>query len=240
MTATTDLVPETISTPSTPVPTIPETPQNTGLEKGPTLYAKIAELGLVRKLTEIALAQTKVPNTLREDAAQEIHLAWLSYTADTSLQVGQIASYANMIAHHACLRVRRELGLPVRLPGSAFRKKSDGNMHVDLRRFVDPLSWDEITERLVSRQENQQDDPEGWEHLIVGGGDQQAVESMGLEESERIQAIYAEMTQRQRIIVEHLRNGAGLEELPELTGLSVSSLQREISGLRKKFPQTGK
>lgn len=201
-------------------------------ESRPVLYDKIAEMGLVRKLTDIALAQTKVPISLREDAAQEIHLAWASYRADTRLKPGQIASYANQIAHHACLRIRRELGLPVRLPGSAFRRKPDGNTQVDLRRFVDPLSWDEITERVVGRQESQQGSEEGWEHLVsYDGRDPDA--SLTREEEQRVQEICARMTPRQQEILIALRQGHEFSELPELLGLSSSLVQRELTALRR-------
>ncbi|MHB1666158.1 hypothetical protein [Thiomonas sp.] len=175
-----------------------------------------------------------MPYGLREDAAQEIHASWYSYTADTDLSNGQIASYANMIAHHACLRIRRELGLPVRLPGSAFRRKEDGNTSVDLRRFVDPLSWDEITERLVGRQESAKDAAEGWEHLLAYDGEDPDSQ-LSLEDTERVQEVCAGMTERQRAIIGHLRRGAAFDELPELLGASASALQREIAALRKQF-----
>lgn len=200
----------------------------------PILYSKIAEMGLVRKLTDIALAQTRVPASLRDDAAQEIHLAWASYRADTRLKPGQIASYANRIAHHACLRIRRELGLPVRLPGSAFRRKADGNTQVDLRRFSDPLSWDEITERVVGRQESQQDSDEGWEHLISYDGTNPD-QDLSHEDEQRVQDIYSRLSPRQREILVALRQGHEFSELPEVLDLSASLVQREITTLRRTF-----
>lgn len=203
-------------------------------DERPLLFDKISELGLTRKLTEIALAQTKVPPSLREDATQEIHLAWATYRADISLKPGQIASYANRIAHHACLRVRRELGLPVRLPGSAFRRKENGDIQVDLRRFVDPLSWDEIAERVVGRQDNPGADPEGWEHLIsYDGTDPDA--ALSREDEQRVQELYDRMSPRQREVIDALRCGLAFNELAEHFGLSSSLIQRELSAIRKTF-----
>lgn len=216
-----------------PEPPLPE-PVTESEEERPLLYEKIAEMGLVRKLTDIALAQTKVPSSLREDAEQEIHLAWTSYRADTRLKPGQIAAYANRIAHHACLRIRRELGLPVRLPGSAFRRKADGNTQVDLRRFVDPLSWDEITERVVGRQESQQASEEGWEHLVSYDG-KDPDQDLSLEDEQRVQAVYEKVTPRQRAVLIALRQGHEFAELPELLEISASLLQRELTALRRTF-----
>jgi len=209
-------------------------PANDPEDTRPLLYSKIAEMGLIRKLTDIALAQTRVPASLREDATQEIHLAWASYRADTSLKPGQIASYANRIAHHACLRVRRELGLPVRLPGSAFRRKPDGNTQVDLRRFGDPLSWDEITERVVGRQESLRDSDEGWEHLVSYDGSDPD-RDLSHEDEQRVQAVYAQLTPRQQNILTALRQGYEFSELPDLLQLSASLVQREITALRRTF-----
>lgn len=200
----------------------------------PLLFNKISELGLTRKLTEIALAQTKVPPSLRDDATQEIHLAWATYRADISLKPGQIASYANRIAHHACLRIRRELGLPVRLPGSAFRRKENGDIQVDLRRFVDPLSWDEIAERVVGRQDGSGTDPEGWEHLVsYDGSDPDA--TLSREDEQRVQGAYDRLTPRQQDIVSALRHGFDFSELAEHFDLSESLVQRELSAIRKLF-----
>jgi len=206
--------------------------------ESPTLFESISKLGLTTKLTNIALAETKVPMSLREDARQEIHMAWFTYRTDTRLTEGQIASYANMIAHHACLRIRRELGLPVRLPGSAFRKKADGNIKVDLRRFVDPLSWDEITERLVGRQESgEESHDDDWEQVLLPNesDDSMSEPTVSHEMQQHIDTIYGDLTKRQQEILERLRQGASFGDLPELLGLSTSLVQRELSALRKKY-----
>ena len=100
---------------------------------------------LHQKIMEIAMTQMHVPAELREDAAQDIRLMWLETKPDISkYQLGQIASYAHRIARHASLRLRRELGSPVRLPGSAFRKRKDGSSYVTPGVLAAPLEWSEI------------------------------------------------------------------------------------------------
>jgi DNA-directed RNA polymerase specialized sigma24 family protein len=57
---------------------------------------------------------------------------------------GQIAAYAHRIASHASLRLRRELGSSVRLPGSAFRKRKDGSSYVTPGVLAAALDWSEL------------------------------------------------------------------------------------------------
>jgi hypothetical protein len=100
---------------------------------------------LDKKIIDIALAQCQVPRDLRDDAAQEIRLVWSTLKPDTKrFKPGQIASYAHRIASHASLRLRRELGSSVRLPGSAFRKRKDGSSYVTPGVLAMPLDWNEL------------------------------------------------------------------------------------------------
>lgn len=108
-------------------------------------YLASCQPALDKKIVDIAVAQTKVPRDLREDAAQEIRLVWATLKPDTErFKPGQIASYAHRIAMHAALRLRRELGSSVRLPGSAFRKRKDGSSYVTPGVLSVALDWDEL------------------------------------------------------------------------------------------------
>lgn len=102
---------------------------------------------LAQKIIDIAMSQTNLPPRLRDDAAQDIRIMWMSRTPDVvRFEQSQIASYAHQIAKHAALRCRRELGSAVRLPGSAFRKRKDGSTYVQPGTIARPLDWDEMDE----------------------------------------------------------------------------------------------
>jgi DNA-directed RNA polymerase specialized sigma24 family protein len=100
---------------------------------------------LTKKLIDIACSQTQVPPELRDDAAQEISIQWSTTKPDCrQFKPGQVASYAHRMARHTALRLRRELGSSVRLPGSAFRKRKDGSSYVTPGALAAPLSWNEL------------------------------------------------------------------------------------------------
>jgi len=108
-------------------------------------YLASCQPPLDKKIIDIALAQTQTPRDLRDDAAQEIRLVWSTLRPDVKrFKPGQIASYAHRIATHASLRLRRELGSTVRLPGSAFRKRKDGSSYVSPGVLSMPLDWNEL------------------------------------------------------------------------------------------------
>jgi hypothetical protein len=97
------------------------------------------------KLIDIAIAQTQTPHALRDDAAQDIRIMWSAYKPDTKrFKPGQIASYAHYIAKQTCWRLRRLLGGPVCLPGSAFRKRKDGSSYVTPGLLSVPLDWHDL------------------------------------------------------------------------------------------------
>lgn len=114
-----------------------------------TLHAKLAEIKLDTKLIEIALSKGGVPTSLRDDVSQEINIAWLAPIVNESLSEGEIASYAYRIAITTALRVRRDFGGPVRLPGSAFRKRKDGSTYVQPGHLAAPLQWEEMSDTLM-------------------------------------------------------------------------------------------
>lgn len=108
-------------------------------------YLASCDPPLDKKIIDIAMAQTQVPRDLREDAGQEIRMMWATMKPDTKkFKPGQIASYAHRIAMHAALRLRREIGSSVRLPGSAFRKRKDGSSYVTPGVLSVALDWNEL------------------------------------------------------------------------------------------------
>ena len=96
---------------------------------------------LDRKLVDIALAETHTPPTLKEEATQEILLSWYKETALPKFNFSETASYAHKIAKTAALRIRRELGAAVRIPGSAFQP--DGRVHLSPGLLAAPLELSE-------------------------------------------------------------------------------------------------
>lgn len=122
-----------------------QTPVATPLVENLLQYLERTELA--QKIIDIAMSQTNLPPRLRDDAAQDIRIMWMSRTPDVvRFEQSQIASYAHQIAKHAALRCRRELGSAVRLPGSAFRKRKDGSTYVQPGTIARPLDWDEMDE----------------------------------------------------------------------------------------------
>jgi DNA-directed RNA polymerase specialized sigma24 family protein len=100
---------------------------------------------LTKKIIDIACSQMQVPPELKNDASQEISIQWALATPDCrQYKPGQVAAYAHRMARHAALRLRRDLGSSVRLPGSAFRKRKDGTTYVTPGALAAPLSWNDL------------------------------------------------------------------------------------------------
>jgi hypothetical protein len=96
-------------------------------------------------IIKIALSQTNVPDYLRDDAAQEIRILWMRIYPDVEkFKLGQILSYAHRMARNAALKLRRDMGSSVRLPGSAFRARPDGSSYVTPGVLAAPLSWSDV------------------------------------------------------------------------------------------------
>lgn len=115
--------------------------------KAENLLDYLERVQLAQKIIDISVSQTNLPQRLKDDAAQEIRIMWMSRIPDQKrFEQAQIASYAHRIAKHAALRCRRELGSAVRLPGSAFRKRKDGTTYVQPGTIARPLDWDEMDE----------------------------------------------------------------------------------------------
>lgn len=99
---------------------------------------------MAERLVGIALAAYNAPRQLRDEIAQEIRIAWVVRKPNYKYEPAQIAAYAYRIAYHITLKAWREMGSPVRLPGSAFRKRSDGSTYVTPGLLAAPLDWAEM------------------------------------------------------------------------------------------------
>lgn len=111
------------------------------------LYAYLAACTppMAERLIDIALKSYHAPYHLRDEFSQEIRASWAAKAPDLErFKPAQIAAYAYRIAYHVVLKSWRELGSPVRLPGSAFRKRADGSTYITPGTIAAPLDWTEL------------------------------------------------------------------------------------------------
>lgn len=196
---------------------------------------------LDKKIIDIACSQNGVPTDLKDDAAQEIRMMWSGLKPDTSTyKPGQIAAYAHRMAGHAALRLRRELGSSVRLPGSAFRKRKDGSSYVSPGVLAQALDWNDL---------------EGW-YQSDGGGDMPGANAAELEglgylfeepapegaaaeedpediaRNERMAILTerkADLSERQFSIMRSLIEGSNYEEVMAEHNIKKGVLMREVA-----------
>jgi hypothetical protein len=198
------------------------------------LYAKLVEMGLSQKLVNIAVAQMRVPHDLVPDAAQEIRMAWLKARVKPEFSFGEVASYGHYIARHACLRARRDLGSPVRLPGSAFRRRKDGTASVTPGVLARPLDWNDIEER-VRLEEEWCDDVEKLEELAMA----EDADTWQAISEERESELKAALTPRQWLLLEALLAGKSVGGLSLELGIKPSTLTRQLSAMRARLKAAG-
>jgi hypothetical protein len=196
---------------------------------------------LDKKIIDIACSQSLVPDELRKDASQEIALMWSQMTPDTArYKPGQIAAYAHQMARHAALRVRRELGASVRLPGSAFRKRKDGSSYVTPGVLSSALDWnelenwfqtDDLTEGGMSPHFGS--DMPGMtsfmEEEATTADDEFSEEAMRTERLELVTSKSDVLTERQRAIIQALVEGAKFEEIMAEQNIKKGVLMRELA-----------
>ena len=133
-----------------PIGDIESLPQMSDAVVGPkvSLFERLEQLrpGLRAKILAYSLRGSRklgvppIPESLHEDVTQEISLAWAKIRANMDYGEGRTASFAHRIAWQTGLKVWRELGSAAKLPGNAFRKKSDGSTYVDIGAIAVPLS----------------------------------------------------------------------------------------------------
>lgn len=205
-------------------------------------YLRTCQPPLDKKIIDIACSQSNVPGDLKDDAAQEISLMWSQMRPDTDkYKPGQIASYAHQMARHAALRLRREIGSSVRLPGSAFRKRKDGSSYVTPGVLAQALDWneleswfqtDELPEGLASMSSISMD-LEGVMQMLEEDG-QIAVEEdqdelSRVERMELLDTHKEELSTRQFAIMRSLIEGANYEEVMAEHNIKKGVLMREVA-----------
>lgn len=205
-------------------------------------YLSRCKPALDRKIVDIALAQTGVPPELKADAAQEIYVMWSQIKPDTTrFKPGQIASYAHRMAKHAALRLRREIGSSVRLPGSAFRKRADGSSYVTPGVLANPLSWEDLeswmnTDELVDSAVSG-----AHSHIVVhlqemadevhpgGGTDPEDEEAVTNERLAMLEQYRCQLSERQYRIISGLVSGKSYDEIQTELNIKRGVLLREVA-----------
>lgn len=113
-----------------------------------SIYSKLVEYGLLRKVTDIVLAKVKIPWNLRDDAAQAVHFKWCTIPAKGEYQKSQLAFYAYKSGQHAALAERRMLGAVCVLPGALFREGKKSTFMETIGAAVNPMDVDEYKDSM--------------------------------------------------------------------------------------------
>ena len=192
-----------------------------------TVYEAIVDFGLERKLIDISVSKAQVPNNLYDDAAQEIRITWMGLPCKESLSMGEIASYAHRVAFHTALKLRRDMGGAVRLPGSAFRKKKDGTTYVQPGHLAAPVPWDDLAEVLET-----EDDKEEVSELRKGVSLLEILDERCSQEG--IEG-YTPLTAKQKRMLELLRSGCSFDQIEETMGVRRSTIHRNIREVMKRI-----
>lgn len=202
-------------------------------------YLRKCQPPLDKKIIDIACSQSGVPLELKDDAAQEISVMWSQMKPDTKkYKPGQIASYAHQMARHAALRLRRELGSSVRLPGSAFRKRKDGSSYVTPGVLAAALDWNELETWLQVDDRSLDAGAIGISQDLSGALTEEDPSLVAAEDSEaqaraerldRLDAHKDDLTPRQYNVMRALIEGATYDEVMTECGIKKGVLMREIA-----------
>jgi len=205
-------------------------------------YLRQCQPPLDKKIIDIACSQCQVPMDMKNDAAQEISLMWSQMKPDTKkFKPGQIASYAHQMARHAALRLRREIGSSVRLPGSAFRKRKDGSSYVTPGVLAQALDWNELESWFQTDEGGGESggmsmlsmDMEGVVQMLEEEGkvtaEEDADEATRVERVEILESHKEELSTRQFSIMRSLIEGANYEEVMAEHQIKKGVLMREVA-----------
>lgn len=113
-----------------------------------SIYAKLQEFGLLRKVTDIVMAKVAIPWHLRQDATQEVHVTWAALKAKPHFEKNQVARYAYISGQHAALKLRRTIGAVVAIPGALFRTGRDTAFMEAIGAAVNPKDVDDYRDSL--------------------------------------------------------------------------------------------
>ncbi|BAZ92641.1 response regulator [Thiohalobacter thiocyanaticus] len=198
------------------------------------LYEHVCACGLEQKLIRLAVAKAGLSHSLWDDAAQEIRIAWLGAEASADYSMGETASYAHRIAFTTALKLRRDLGGAVRLPGSAFRFRSDGTQYAKPGHLAAPIVWDALPEELQIDESILSNDDDG----MPWYGVREAIcsEHLGpIDHNEAVVAIRTALTRRQRRLIELLSEGRTFTQIEYTLGIAHNSLMRNFRIIREKL-----
>jgi len=113
-----------------------------------SVYQRLVDYGLLRKITDIVMAKVAIPWHLRADATQEVHVAWAMLKAKPEFQRNQLAHYAYISGQHAALKLRRTIGAVVAIPGALFRTGRDTAFMEAIGAAVNPKDVDDYKDSL--------------------------------------------------------------------------------------------
>lgn len=113
-----------------------------------SVYQRLVDYGLLRKITDIVMAKVAIPWHLRADATQEVHVAWTMLKAKPEFQRNQLAHYAYISGQHAALKLRRTIGAVVTIPGALFRTGRDTAFMEAIGAAVNPKDVDDYKDSL--------------------------------------------------------------------------------------------
>lgn len=139
-------VPSKRGRPKAPVEAFPASKDENGL--GLTVYQRLVDYGLLRKLTDIVLAKVAIPWHLRADAAQEVHVYWASLKVKPEYKRDQLGFYAYLSGQHAALKLRRTIGAVVTIPGALFRTGRESAFMEAIGAAVNPKDVEDYKDSL--------------------------------------------------------------------------------------------
>ena len=113
-----------------------------------SVYQRLVDYGLLRKITDIVMAKVAIPWHLRADATQEVHVAWAMLKAKPEFQRNQLAHYAYISGQHAALKLRRTIGAVVAIPGALFRTGRDTAFMEAIGAAVNPKDVEDYKDSL--------------------------------------------------------------------------------------------
>ncbi|KVP96545.1 hypothetical protein WJ96_04785 [Burkholderia ubonensis] len=122
-----------------------------------SVYQRLADYGLLRKITDIVMAKVAIPWHLRADATQEVHATWATLTAKPEFQRNQLARYAYISGQHAALKLRRTIGAVVAIPGALFRTGRDTAFMEAIGAAVNPKDVEDYKDSLELSTEPMED-----------------------------------------------------------------------------------
>lgn len=211
-------------------------------------YLQKCQPPLDKKLIDIACSKARLSPDLRKDGAQEIRLAWSKIKPDTvRYKPGQIASYAEHVGRTTALHMRRELGSAVRLPGSAFRSRSDGSTYVTPGVLASALDWNQLESWLLLDGEGGAEGMGGSlslemdglvSHLERTGEISTEADAEALTQSSRLAQLEAKkdcMSNNQYNILRLLIEGARIPEIQDELGIKRGILLRELNIAAEQF-----